>query len=175
LLQQQQQQQQRCYRSHLSSGSVFFFCCKNRDVFSVLIVATYSPVVKLSFCSLLFLEVLVLVAIGQQQEENGRKRVDITLNKTTEKPQNKNRCVCVAAAAHDDDPVVNNNDAAVVVDDAVLIVVVHLLCVGACNKKTPLLAQFAKPGGEFASSLLFFLSLLTKNYFSHNLRNPVDN
>jgi len=46
--------------------------------------------VKLSFCSLLFLEVLVLVAIGQQQEENGRKRVDITLNKTTEKPQNKN-------------------------------------------------------------------------------------
>ncbi|CAK9870028.1 unnamed protein product [Sphagnum jensenii] len=57
LQQQQQQQQQRCYRSHLSSGSVFFFCCENRDVFSVLIVATYSPVVKLAFCSLLFLEV----------------------------------------------------------------------------------------------------------------------
>ncbi|CAM6019332.1 unnamed protein product [Sphagnum balticum] len=54
---QQQQQQQRCYRSHLSSGSAFFFRCENRDVFSVLIVATYSPVVKLSFCSLLFLEV----------------------------------------------------------------------------------------------------------------------
>jgi len=32
---------------------------------------------------------VVLVAIGQQQQENGRKRVDITLNKTTE-PQNKN-------------------------------------------------------------------------------------
>jgi hypothetical protein len=174
LLQQQQQQPtllsiasflRICFLLLLrKQGCVFGSYCSN--IF---------PVVKLSFCSLLFLEVLVLVAIGQQQEENGRKRVDITLNKTTEKPQNKNRCVCVADAAHDDDPVVNNNGAAVVVDDAVLIVVVHLLCVGACNKKISLLAQFAKPGEEFASSLLFFLSLLTKNYFSHNLRNPVDN
>jgi len=95
----------------------------------------------------------VLVAIGQQQQENGRKRVDITLNKTTE-PQNKNRCVCVAAAAaHDDDPAVKNNDAAVVVDDAVLVVVVHMLCVDAV-----VLSHVTK-----------------KSPFSHNLRNPGDN
>ncbi len=121
-------------------------------MFSVLIVATYSPVVKLSFCSLLFLEVLVLVAIGQQQQENGRKRVDITLNKTTEKPRNKNRCVCVAAAAaHDDDPVVNNNDAAVIVDDADLVVVVHMRCVDAvvlshATKKSPSLHNLRNLG-----------------------------
>jgi hypothetical protein len=97
---------------------------------------------------------VVLVAIGQQQQENGRNRVDITLNKTTE-PQNKNRCVCVAAAAaaHDDDPAVKNNDAAVVVDDAVLVVVVHMLCVDAV-----VLSHVTK-----------------KSPFSHNLRNPGDN
>ncbi len=90
----------------------------------------------------------MLVAIGQQQEENGRKRVDITLNKTTEKPQNKNRCVCVAAAAaHDDDPVFNNND------DAVLVVVVHMLCVDAV-----VLSHVTK-----------------KSPFLHNLRNLVEN
>ncbi len=72
----------------------------------------------------------MLVAIGQQQQENGWKHVDITLNKMTEKPQNKNRCVCVVVViAYDDDPIVNNNDVVVIIDDVVLVVVVHMLCV----------------------------------------------